>query len=119
MIKFSLSSRSELDVAIIMPRGYLTDTGAHQIEKTTEEFLNRGFKKFIVNFSDVELINTQGVSVFQNILQKASESGCRVCFTNMNELQREIFVLTGLVKRVAVFQDEDDAVIYLKERFDF
>jgi anti-anti-sigma factor len=103
----------------MMPRGYLTDTGAHQIKKTSEEFLDRGFKKFIINFSNVELINTQGVSVIQSILQKASESGCRVCFTNINKLHQEIFELTGLMRRVAVFEDEDDAMIYLKKRFDF
>ena len=37
----------------------------------------------------------------------------------MNNLQREIFELTGLMKRVAAFQYEDDAMIYLKKRFDF
>lgn len=119
MIKFSLSSKSELDVAIVMPRGYLTDTGAHQIKKASEEFIDRGFKKLIINFSSAELINTQAVSVFQSILQKAYESDCRVCFTNMNNLQLEIFELTGLMKRVAAFEDEDDAMIYLKKRSDF
>lgn len=117
MIKFSLSSKSELDVAVIMPRGYLTDTGAHQIGKASEQFLDRGFKKLIINFSNVELINTQGISILMTILQKTSERDCRVCFTNINELHLQIFELTGLMKRVAVFQDEDDAMIYLKRRF--
>jgi anti-anti-sigma factor len=119
VIKFSLSSKAELNVAVMRPRGYLTDTGAHQIEKACEEFLYRGFKKFIINFSNVELINTQGISVFLSILQKTSERDCRVCFTNINKLHQEIFELTGLMKYVAVFQDEDEAMLYLKGRFDF
>ena len=114
MIKFSLSSKSELDVAVMMPRGYLTDVGAHQIENASEQFLDRGFKKLIINFSNVELINTHGISILKSILRKTSESGCRVCFTNVNKLHREIFGLTGLVKQRDVFQDEDDAMIYLK-----
>ena len=115
VIKFSLSSKSEMDVAVMMPRGYLTDIGAHQIEKASEALLDRGFKKLVINFSNVELINTHGISIFKSILQKASESGCRVCFTNINELHREIFELTGIMKRVDVFQDEDDAMICLKK----
>ena len=115
VIKFSLSSKSEMDVAVMMPRGYLTDIGARQIDKASEEFLDRGFKKLVINFSGVELINTHGISIFKSILQKASESGCRVCFTNINKLHREIFELTGLLKRVDVFQDEDDAMICLKK----
>jgi stage II sporulation protein AA (anti-sigma F factor antagonist) len=115
VIKFSLSSKLEPDVAVIIPRGYLTEIGAHQIEKASDEFLDRGFKKLIINFSNVELINTYCISIFKSILQKASESGCRVCFTNINKLHREIFELTGLIKRVDVFQDEDDAMMYLKK----
>lgn len=114
VIEFSLSSRSELDIAVVMPRGYLTDTGAHQIEKASEQFLDRGFKKLIINFANIELINTHGISVLKSIIRKTSESGCRVCFTNINKLHREIFELTGLMKRIDVFQDEDDAMIYLK-----
>ncbi|HUI46074.1 MAG TPA: STAS domain-containing protein [Nitrospirota bacterium] len=117
MIKFSLSSKSELDVAVIMPRGYLTDTGVHQIEKASEQFLDRGFKKLIINFSNVELINTHGISIFKSILQKTYESDCRVCFTNINKLHCEIFEITGLMKRVDVFQDEDEALVFLKRKF--
>jgi anti-anti-sigma factor len=115
VIKFSLSSKSELDIAVMMPRGYLTDMGAHQIEKASKQFLDNGFKKLIINFSNVELINTHGISIFKSVLQKASKNGCRVCFTNINEFHREIFRLTGLMNRVSVFQDEDDAMIYLKK----
>ncbi len=114
MIKFSLSSKSELDVAVIMPRGYLTDIGAHQIEIVSEQFLDRGFKKLVINFTGIELTNTHGITIFKSILQKASESGCRVCFTNINSFHREIFELTDLMKCVDVFQGEDDALIFLK-----
>jgi anti-anti-sigma factor len=98
----------------MMPRGYLTDIGAHQIEKASEQFLYRGFKKLVINFSNVELINTDGISIFKSILQKTSGCNCRVCFTNISKFHRDIFELTGLMKLVDVFRDEDDAMVYLK-----
>ncbi len=98
----------------MVPRGYLSEVGAHQIEKASEQFLDRGYKKFIINFSNVELINTRGISIFLSILQTTSARGGCVCFTNMNDFQREIFEMTGLMKRVDVFADEDDALIFLK-----
>jgi stage II sporulation protein AA (anti-sigma F factor antagonist) len=115
VIKFSLSSKSELDVAVMRPRGYFTEMGAHRIEKASKQFLERGYKKIIINFSDVELINTHGISIFKNILQKTSERGGCVCFTNINDFHREIFDITGLLKHVAVFEDEDEAKIFLKK----
>ncbi len=102
-----------------MPRGYLTDAGAHQIENAIERFLDSGFKKYIINFSNVELITTRVISILKNILQKTVASGCRVCFTNMSELHLEIFELTGLMQRVYVFQDEDDAMAFLRKTNNF
>jgi len=116
VVKFSLSTRSELDVAIITPRGYLTDLGAHQIERASEQFLDKGYRKLIINFSSVELVNTIGISVLMGVLQKAAECGCRICFTDMNRLHREIFELTGLTKHVEVFRDEDDALISFRRQ---
>jgi anti-anti-sigma factor len=114
VINFSISSELGLDVAVVTPKGYLSDVGGRQLEQAVGQFLDKGFKKLIINFSDVEFINTVGVSVFNDMLQKATKHGCRVCFTNMNKLHREVFALTGVTKYVPLFQDEADAVQYLQ-----
>ena len=97
-----------------MPKGYLTDTGARQLEQTIEQFLDKGFRKLIIDFSDIEFINTIGISIFSGILQKTSECGCRVCFTNMDKLHHEVFEMTGIMKYVQVCEDEEDAIQYLQ-----
>ncbi|HXY61687.1 MAG TPA: STAS domain-containing protein [Nitrospirota bacterium] len=116
MAKFSVLTRSELDVAVITPRGYLTDMGAHEIELASEQFLDNGYRKLIINFASVELVNTIGISVLMGVLQRTSECGCRVCFTDMNRLHREIFELTGLTKHVDIFQDENAAMSFLTRK---
>ncbi len=98
----------------MLPKGYLTDTGARQLEQAIGQFLDKGFKKLIIDFSDIEFINTVGISIFSGILQKTSEYGCRVCFTNMDKLHREVFEMTGIMKHVQVCEDEEDAIQYLK-----
>ena len=117
MLNFSISSDLGLDAAVLMPKGYLTDAGAHQLEDAIERLLEKGFKKLIINFSDVEFINTVGISVFSDILQKTTTYGCRVCFTNMNKLHREVFEMTGVIKYVPVFEEEAEAVQYLQAKF--
>ena len=99
----------------MLPRGYFSEIGTHWVENASEQFLERGYKKFIINFSNFELINTHGISIFKNILERTSERGGCVCFTNINDFHREIFEITGLLKRVDVFEDEDDAMIFLKK----
>ncbi len=113
MANFSLSSKSEQDIAIIEPKGYINDVGAETLELASEKFLGNGIKKLIVNFSGVQFINTIGLSIFLSIVQKTLEYHSSLCFTNMKKDHREIFEMAGLMKYVKVFKDEHDAFSYL------
>ena len=116
MSNFSLTSKSEQDIAIIEPKGYINDTGAETLELASEQFLGNGIKKLIVNFSGVQFINTIGLSIFLGMVQKALEYHSLLCFTNMKKDHREIFEMAGLIKYVKVFKDEEDAFSYLIRR---
>ncbi len=116
MNNFSLLSKSALDVAIMMPKGYINDLGAERLEQTSEQFLGKGTKKLIVNFSDVQYINTIGVSIFTGIVQKALDYDGQLCFTNMKKVHRDVFEMVGLIKHVKVFKNEEAALVYLNGR---
>jgi len=113
---FSLSSRSEQDIVVITPKGYINNIGAERLESTSEAFIDSGSKKIVVNFSDVQFINTIGLSIFLSIVQNTLESNSLLCFTNMKKDHREMFEMAGLIKHVKVFKDEKDAFIYLSGR---
>jgi anti-sigma B factor antagonist len=114
MANFSLSSKSEHEgIAVIMPKGYINDIGASSLERMSEKFLDNGLKKLIVNFADVQFINTIGLSIFLSIVQRTLEFESSICFTNMKKDHREIFEMAGLMKYVKVFKDELDAFNYL------
>ena len=117
MSNFSLSSKSAQDgIAVMMPRGYINDIGASRLERMSEQFLNQGSKKLVVNFTEVQFINTIGLSVFLGIVQKALEHRSSLCFTNMKKDHLEIIEVAGLTKFVKIFKDENDAFIYLTGR---
>lgn len=117
MINFSLSSRSERDIAVMVPKGYINNIGAESLELTSEEFIDKGSKKLVVNFSDVQFINTIGLSIFLSIVQNSLESNSLLCFTNMKKDHREMFEIAGLIKHVKVFKEEMDALDYLNGRY--
>jgi len=110
---FSLSFRSERDISVMMPKGYINNLGAERLESTSEAFIDKGSKKLVVNFSDVQFINTIGLSIFLSIVQSSLESDGLLCFTNMKKDHREMFEMAGLIKHVKVFKDEKDALNYL------
>jgi len=111
---FSVSAKSAHDVAVIMPKGYINDMGAVSLEQTSEQLLGKGMKKLIVNFSDVQFINTIGLSIFTGMVQKTLDHNSRLCFTNMKKVHRDVFEMVGLIKHVKIFKDEADALIFFK-----
>lgn len=116
MGNFSLSSRLEQDITVIMPKGYINNIGAERLESTSEECIDNGSKKLVVNFADVQFINTIGLSIFLSIVQNTLDSNSLLCFTNMKKDHREMFEMAGLIKHVKVFKDEKDAFNYLNGR---
>jgi anti-sigma B factor antagonist len=113
---FSVSAKSAHDVAVIMPKGYINDMGAVSLEQTSEQLLGKGMKKLIVNFADVQFINTIGLSIFTGMVQKTLDHNSRLCFTNMKKVHRDVFEMVGLIKHVKIFKDEADALIFFKGR---
>ena len=97
----------------MMPKGYINNIGAERLEVTSEAFVGQGSRKLIVNFSDVQFINTIGLSIFLSIVQNMLEANSQLCFTNMKRDHREMFEMAGLIKHVKVFKDEKDAFSYL------
>jgi stage II sporulation protein AA (anti-sigma F factor antagonist) len=116
MGNFSLSSRSAQDVVVLMPKGYINDMGAVSLERTSEQMLGKGMNSLIVNFSNVQYINTIGISIFTGMVQKTLEHHSVLCFTNMKKAHRDVFEMMGLIKHVMVFADEEDAITYLKRK---
>jgi len=97
----------------MLPKGYINDIGAERLEQTSERFLHSGLKKLVVNFSDVQYINTIGISIFTGVIQMTRDHDSMLCFTNMKKVHRDIFEMVGLIKHVKVFIDEKDALGFL------
>lgn len=100
----------------MMPRGYINDLGAERLEHTSEQALTKGLKKLVVNFSEVQFINTIGVSIFTGIIQKTKDYKGMLCFTNMKKIHRDIFEMMGLMQHVMIFKDEEEALNFLSVR---
>jgi anti-anti-sigma factor len=100
-------------VAIMLPKGYINDVGAEQLEQASEGFLDKGLKKLVVNFADVQFINTIGISIFTGMVQKTLEHDSMLCFTNMKKIHLDIFEVVDLIKFVKVFKNEEEALCFL------
>ncbi len=115
MNNFSLSLSTADDIVVLRPCGYVDSLGAEQLEVASSEVLGKGLKKLVVNFSEIEFINSVGVSILITVIQHARESAGMLCFTNVKKIHREVFDLLGLTRFVRVFGEENEAIRYLSK----
>ena len=115
MSNFSLSLTTTDDIVVMRPKGYLDTLGAEQLELSSDEVFGQGRKKLIVNFSEAQFINSVGVSILISVIQRARESSGMLCFTNVKKIHQEVFDMLGLTPHVKIFNEEREAILYLKE----
>ncbi|MBI4685734.1 MAG: STAS domain-containing protein [Nitrospirae bacterium] len=114
MNNFSIALKSSNDLVVIMPKGYVNDLGAERLESTCEQFFNKGIRKVVINFSDMQYLNSIGASVFTGMVQKTLEYKGLLCFTNIKKIHLDVFNMLGITKHVKVFKEELEAINFLK-----
>ena len=83
-----------------------------------EALLNRAYAEaikqnpttLIMNFVDVDYINSKGIALIVGILAKARRAGIRLLVYGLSDHYQEIFKITRLADFMTVFPDEATAL---------
>jgi len=110
----SIEVREAEDHAVITPIGYLNALTGDQIDKVCESLIERGMHYFIINFAQVELINTIGISILVGIIEKVLNRQGLVYFTELGGTNREIFEVLNLTSVAMIFPDDASAYEHLR-----
>lgn len=89
-----------------------------EINRGSEETLNAAYAKtaalnaatVILNFSDVDYINSTGIAVIVGILARARSDGRSLTVYGLSDHYRTIFEITRLIDFMRVFPDEASAI---------
>ena len=94
--------RSEGEKAIVYAGDYINKLSGEQIERECKQKLESGVKTLVVNFSETEIVNSIGVSILLGVIDRASDAGAEVVFSNVREETIELFEMLGLTNHVTV-----------------
>lgn len=89
-----------------------------EINRTSEEGLNAayaaaaglGAERLVLNFSQVDYINSTGIAVIVGVLARARKDQRTLTVYGLTEHYRTIFEITRLVDFMQVFPDEQSAL---------
>ncbi|MDG1476942.1 MAG: STAS domain-containing protein [Vicingaceae bacterium] len=96
-MSFSFEIKKEESLILISLQGNLM--GKEQVQGLLDEidfFYNEGLKKIIIDLSEMQYMNSTGLSVLINIFTQTRNKGGEVVITNIPEKINQLLIITKL-----------------------
>jgi anti-anti-sigma factor len=98
------------DAVVIYPDNYINDIEGEKLEDLCASYLDRGFSRIVIDFSETDLVNSIGVSILIGIIEKVRDCKGKISFSGLKRVNHDIFSIVGLTKHIQIFDTEEDAV---------
>lgn len=107
-LKLSVDRRD--GVAVVYTDGYINNQGGEEIAKVAYELLDEGYKSLLLNLSETKIVNSIGISILIEIIEKMLEVDGKLAFCNLTPTIDKTFHIMGLAQYTSIFQDEAAAL---------
>jgi anti-sigma B factor antagonist len=102
--------RQERGVVVLDLRGEINGFAEEALDAAYSEAESKDPEAILLNFEEVDYINSTGIALIVGLLAKARASHKRLLACNLSEHYVEIFEITRLSDYIGVFPDEESAM---------
>jgi anti-anti-sigma factor len=102
--------RQERGVVVLDLRGEINGFAQEALDAAYSEAESKDPEVILLNFEEVDYINSTGIALIVGLLAKARASHKRLLACNLSEHYVEIFEITRLSDYIGVFPDEESAM---------
>ena len=96
--------------SVIDIRGEVTAQSDGALQAAWEQASGSATRTVILNFSELEYMNSSGIGLLVTLLVRAQRSRQRILAYGLSEHYRQIFELTRLDEAITIFDDESSAL---------
>lgn len=107
---FEAHVRHQPAVAIIDLRGEINTFAEADLNEAYAEASGQKPEMILLNFREVEYINSTGIALVVGLLKRARQANCSLAACNLSEHYQEIFHITRLTDFLRLFPDEAGAL---------
>ncbi len=106
-LKLTVERRDGL--AIIYTEGYINNQGGEQIASAAYELIEDGYKRILLNLVGTKIVNSIGISILIEIIEKMIEIDGRLAFCCLTPTIHKTFHIMGLAQYAGIYDDEETA----------
>jgi len=96
-------------VGVIAAAGYINNEGGQAIADAATELMGKGCETLLIDLDGTRIINSIGVSILLEIMEKLIEDKGRLAFCNLTPTISKTFEIMGLVQYASVYPDRQTA----------
>ncbi|HEV2852790.1 MAG TPA: STAS domain-containing protein [Thermoanaerobaculia bacterium] len=101
-------------MAVIYTEGYINNQGGEEIAREAYKLLDEGYKKLLLNLAGTKIVNSIGISILIEIIEKMLEIDGKLGFCCLTPTIEKTFHIMGLAQYAPIFKDEDAAVAQMR-----
>ncbi len=96
-------------VGLIAAAGYINNEGGQAIADAATDLMDGGCQTLVIDLEGTRIINSIGVSILLEILEKLMDEKGRLAFCNLTPTIAKTFEIMGLVQYASVYPDLETA----------
>ena len=101
------------NLAVIHTEGYINNQGGEEIARVAYDLLDEGRSKLLLNLAGTKIVNSIGISILIEIIEKMLDIDGRLAFCNLTPTIDKTFHIMGLAQYAGIYPDETAAVAAL------
>ncbi len=102
--------RRRQGAAVIDLRGEIDGPAERELDAAYDEASADGEAAILLNFADVDYINSTGIALIVGLLARARKDGRTLMCAGLSDHYREIFEITRLADFMRLYPDEEAAI---------
>ncbi len=106
-----INVRKRSQVQVLQLKGHLRlGDPVDDLQRTITESLAEGDTRFVINLSEVPMIDSSGIGVLVRFLASAKKRGGNVKLVNLSSFAQKTLRVVGVLSLFDVYEDDDQAV---------
>jgi len=98
------------NIGVIEIAGEVTGFAENVLMEAYRQVVDQGCSKIILNFKNMEYMNSSGIGLLVTLLVRASRSGYQLAAVELRSHFRRVFGLTRLQEVMPVYDSEEEAI---------
>jgi anti-anti-sigma factor len=98
------------NVVIMSLNGRFEPATSAKFEEKSTAIINEGERKILIDFSNLDYINSAGLRVILMVAKNLKKSGGNLALFGMKDHIKEIFDMTGFSSIITIVKTEEDGI---------